>query len=413
MKVKAKSKSALLWGVASSMLLLGACAGAGGGSSAPGSAPGTEVTPVPLGQSLAELTGTESAEFQEGLTAFQSAEDAADGLGPVFNAPSCVSCHSAGATGGAAPDTTVALVTRIGGIVDGKYSDLVEFGGPVLQARSLRELDASYPIGPEVVPPEAQFVSHRTTTPLFGLGLIEAIPDSTILAGASAAKPDGIKGRANMVTNPINGKTEVGRFGWKAQVSNLEVFAGDAYLNEMGITTPLFPHENNPQGQPIPPELDAANDPEDTEDAQLFAAYMRFLAPPVRSETTFPAISVGEETFQQIGCASCHTPAMTTGDNASPALSNKIVRLYSDLLLHRIGADLADGIVQGQAEGDMFKTAPLWGISQRKFLLHDGRATTIEDAISFHGGEALQVKQRFNSLPAEKQKSLVNFVKTL
>jgi len=209
-------------------------------------------TSLVLGQALPGLTEEQSAAFKDGLQAFSTTETREDGLGPVFNGTSCGECHKAGAIGGASTDLTISRVTRIGGYRNNQYSDLADLGGPVLQARSLKEFDTACPISGEVVPSGNVYVSHRITTPLFGAGLIEAIPDSAILANAGKADADGVKGMANFEINPLNGQKEVGRFGWKAQHSNLEVFAADAYLNEMGITTTLFPTENKPQGNAIP-----------------------------------------------------------------------------------------------------------------------------------------------------------------
>ncbi len=365
-----------------------------------------------LGDRLESLSGTDQVAFNDGFKAFLSSEDKADGLGPVFNGESCSQCHVQGAVGGAGNDLQLTRVTRIGGIRNGLYSDLEDLGGPVLQSRSLKEFDPSYPISAEVVPTGAQFVSHRITTPLFGAGLVEAIPDATIIARTNMKLPDGVAGVANMAFNPETNNVEVGRFGWKAQLSSLTIFSGDAYLNEMGITTPLFPSENLPQGHPIGPGLDVAGDPEDAEDAEAFASFMRFLAPPTRAVLSVNA-KKGEVLFSQLGCANCHVPSMNIGPNANAALSNKDVNLYSDLLVHKMGSQLADGIIQGKATGEMFRTAPLWGLSKRVLFMHDGRATSFEGAIMTHGGEAEKAKQRFNSTKQGDRSALIEFLSSL
>lgn len=396
------------------LFLLGACGGSGLDS------PFTIITlsdtdtgaSYKLGDSLRDLSGSDKVAFGNGFNAFLSKEDKADGLGPVFNGESCSECHVQGAIGGAGNDLILTRVTRIGAFRNGKYSDLEDLGGPVLQARSLKEFEPNYPHSGEVVPPAAQFVSHRITTPLFGAGLIEAIPDSTILARTALKLPDGVAGIANVELNPETNKVEVGRFGWKSQHSSLSVFAGDAYLNEMGVTTPLFPHENLPQGHPLLDGDDVAGDPEDSEDAELFAAFMRFLAPPSRSVLSKNG-KLGEVLFSQFGCANCHVPTMNTGPNVNPALSNQAVNLYSDLLVHRMGSQLADGIIQGKATGDMFRTAPLWGLSKRRFFLHDGRATSFEQAVFAHGGEAEKAKQRFLSARPIDRSNLIEFLSAL
>lgn len=368
---------------------------------------GNQATPLP------GITKAEKALFDEGLADFLAIEAPEDGLGPVFNGVACAECHRAGGLGGAATNLRVALVTRIGGISKGVYSDLPELGGPVLQARSLREFLGTYPIPGERVPREAQFVSRRQTTPLFGAGLIEAIPDQAILANERRTWPDGVHGVANRVTNPDTKRVEIGRFGWKAQASTLHWFAGDAYLNEMGITNHTFAKENLPQGKAIPNGADIVPDPEETgTGVEVLEGFMKYLAPPKPENPTAAAI-LGARVFEQVRCSSCHIPSMQTGRNASRALSNQTVRLYSDLLLHKMGTELADGIQQGKSTGDQFKTAPLWGLGDRPFYLHDGRATTIEDAVKFHGGEAAIVRDRYNRLSTRERNALNEFLRSL
>ncbi len=335
-------------------------------------------------------------------------------MGPVFNGTSCAECHKAGAIGGAATDRTIALVRRIGGMRNGVYTDLTELGGPVLQARSLREFDTTCPVEAEFVPRQANFVSHRITTPLFGAGLMEAISAEEILSRTKKRDVDGVLGVANLVLNPETGQTEVGRFGWKSQHSSLHVFAGDAYLNEMGITSALFPTENMPQGKPIPKGWDVVDDPEDEDgDVEKFANFMRLLAPPSQRIPVTPQVRAGERIFQQIRCSACHVPEMRTGANAIGALANQRVRLFSDLLLHRMGEGLADGIQQGVAQGDQFRTAPLWGLSRRNLFLHDGRARNPEEAILYHGGEAKPSKDRFLRLRDIDKAVLSAFLRSL
>lgn len=366
-----------------------------------------------LGQPLPGLTGEQSRAFKEGLQAFSAVETRDDGLGPVFNGTACAECHKAGAIGGAGVDLTISRVTRIGGWKGGVYTDLPEFGGPVLQARSLKEFDTACPINGETVPPEANAVSRRITTPLFGAGLIEAIPDAAILARVGQRDPDGVAGVPNLIPVAGSRRAEVGRFGWKAQHSRLDVFAADAYLNEMGITTALFPAENLPQGKPIPAGWDTIADPEDHDnDTEAFATFMRFLAPPTQRVPVTARIRAGERLFEQARCTACHTPEFQTGPNPIPALANQRVRLFSDLLLHRMPA-LADGIQQGDARGDQFRTAPLWGLSRRNFYLHDGRARTIPEAIAWHDGEAAAARQRYNNLSPENRELVLAFLNSL
>ena len=412
--IKRKKLAAMGSISALALFFLGACGGLGADSpfgiiTLPDNAGGG---PYKLGDPLKGLSGSDLAAFNGGLDQFSEIEDKAKGLGPVFNGESCAQCHTKGAVGGAGNDLMLTRVTRIGGIRNGQYSDLVDLGGPVLQARSLKEFDPTYPVPGEVVPPGAQFVSHRITTPLFGAGLIEVIADETIVTRTHMRLPDGVAGVANMELNPETNKLEVSRFGWKAQHSSLSVFAGDAYLNEMGITNILFPNENLPQGHPIPPGADTVADPENTDDVPKFAAFMRFLAPPSRAPLTTIG-KIGEVLFSQIGCANCHVPSMMTGANANPAFSRKQVPLYSDLLVHRMGSQLADGIIQGKAQGDMFRTAPLWGLSKRILFMHDGRAMTYDDAVLAHSGEGERAKQRFAALRLDDHNAMVEFLGSL
>jgi CxxC motif-containing protein (DUF1111 family) len=405
---KGKQPIALALTIAS---LIGCGGGSNGGDSA-GSVTASDMARIPLGGPLARLTASESKAFQDGQASFATVEDPDEGLGPVFNGRSCGECHAAAALGGAGKDITISRVTRIGGHVKGVYSNLESIGGPVLQARSLREIFADYPIGPEIVPRGVQYVSHRITTPLFGAGLMEAIDKKTLIANSQRAQPDGIHGEPNWITNIETGKKEIGRFGWKAQLSSLHVFAGDAYLNEMGVTSHDFPTENLPQGKAIPPGADPVVDPEDGgDDIDAFAAFMRFMAPPAPIDMN--RFAVGRRVFDDLKCSACHLPEMTTGVNASAALSRQRVQLYSDLLVHHMGNGLADGIEQGSAKGDQFRTAPLWGLSKRVFYLHDGRATRIEDAILEHGGEATNALNRFTRLNRNDRNNLLSFLNAL
>ena len=359
---------------------------------------------------LPDLTPQETAHFMAGLEDFLEVETVEDGLGPVFNGKSCAECHAVPSVGGSEPNVGVARQTRIGRLFNKVFDPLdgsvsVNRGGGLLQQRAIN-LPGCHLKG-EVVPPEATIVSLRNTTPLFGAGLIEAISDKTILLNESNG------GKANHVLNPDTGRTEIGRFGWKAQVATLHQFAGDAYLNEMGITNPSFPHENLPQGEPIPSGCDTVADPEDDgSGVTAFTNFMRFLAPAPRRPVTVQ-VQLGEQVFSQIGCASCHVPTMTTGPNSVAALSNQRVNLFSDLLLHAMGAGLADGIEQGRAKGDEFRTAPLWGLSRRDRFMHDGGSNTIEKAILRHGGEAQNARDRFGGLSPADHDALLAFLDSL
>jgi len=331
------------------------------------------------------------------------------GLGPIFNDVSCVACHFQGGAGGASRT----VVTRFARLLNGAFDPMTEFGGPLLQRRAIA------PKYLETVPKEATIIARRITTPLFGAGLIEAIPDATLIANAAATKPDGIKGKAALVKDPVTGNMQVGRFGWKAQLASLDGFAADAYLNEMGVTSRYFPEENAPNGNKALLVLaDKVLDPEDAldtgavkSDLNLAADYMRLLAPVGPTPPT-PATIAGQAVFTQVGCATCHTPSLTTGPSPVAALSQKKVDLYSDLLLHDMGK-LGDGMVQGAAAEREMRTAPLWGLRLRDAFLHDGRASTTDMAIRAHDGEAKIVRDRYAALPAAKRQALLSFLNSL
>lgn len=347
--------------------------------------------------------------FSDGFEEFTNEETADGGLGPIFNQSSCVSCHFQGGTGGASRIT----VTRFGRVEKGLFDSLDALGGSLLQALSID------PAAREFVPREANIVSHRQTTPLFGLGLVEAIPESTILAGVRNGKPDGVKGKAHLVTDVVSGKTMVGRFGWKAQQATLLAFSADAYVNEMGVTNRFFPTENAPNGRAdVLAAYDTIADPEDSidpatgkADIDHSADFMRFLAP-LRPLPLSDSANAGKTVFQSTGCAVCHTPRMFTGTNDIPALNQKAVDLYSDLLLHEMGI-LGDGIVQGEASGREFKTPPLWGARVSAPYLHDGRAPTLDAAIRAHDGEGSASKIRYTKLSVQQRQQLLDFIETL
>lgn len=365
--------------------------------------------PPGFGVPLPGLTPGQLAAFEDGRDDFREVENKSTGLGPIFNRDSCAACHSVPALGGSSRE----FVTRFGRVTNGVFDPLTSLGGSLLQERAID------PIGLEHVPREANVVARRQSTPLFGLGLIEAIPDATILRGVRTKPVDGVLGKASMVADVATKKTLVGRFGWKGQQATLLAFAGDAYLNEMGITNRLFPTENAPSGNVmLLKKLDTVRDPEDQPDPDTgkagidaLADFMRFLAPPPTQPVT-ASNAFGAKLFLDVGCTSCHTPVMSTGASTIPALNNKAVMLYSDLLLHDMGT-LGDGIVQGSVGAREMKTPPLWGLRVSGPYLHDGRAMTIEDAIKAHDGEARIVKDRFLKLTRDQQALLVEFLKSI
>lgn len=367
---------------------------------------GSTTTP---GGPLAGLSSAETAVFNAGLEEFEAIETAEGGLGPIFNDRSCGSCHTAGAVGGASDRS----VTRFGRLIAGRFDALEHLGGSLLQA------DAIDPAAQETLPAEANVVARRITTPLFGAGLIEAIPDEDIERNALRRQPDGIKGRALKVVDVASGKPRIGRFGWKAQQATLLAFAGDAYLNEMGVTSRLFPIENAPNGRTdllslydkvpdIEDPIDPATGKSDIDHASDF---MRLLAPPPQMRATAESLA-GGRAFEQAGCAACHAPVMITGPSQVLALAHQPVALYSDLLLHDMGS-LGDGIEQAGARQREMRTAPLWGLRFRPLYLHDGRATTVDAAIRAHDGAAAASRQRFEAMSENLRQALLAFLQTI
>jgi CxxC motif-containing protein (DUF1111 family) len=362
-----------------------------------------------FGDPLIGLNAGESALFLAGREEFESIETVEGGLGPLFNNNSCAACHSQPFSGGVSSIT----VTRFGRTSHGHFDPLDSEGGSLLQQF------ATAPEALEHVPHDANTVAKRLTTPVFGAGLLEAIPDSEILNNAARPKPDGVSGRAAHITDAATGAARIGRLGWKAQHSNLLSFAADAYLNEMGVTSRLFPTENAPDGNValLAKYLTTTgiNDPVDPatgrSDIDASADFMRLLAPPPPVTLTASAIA-GQRIFDQVKCTACHTPTMTSGPSPIQALAHKTVPLYSDLLLHDMGS-LGDGIEQGAAQGSEMKTAPLWGLRVRKQLLHDGRATSVNDAILAHAGEASAARDRYRRLSPSEVRELLDFLNSI
>src|SRR5262245_48725954 len=333
-----------------------------------------------FGGPIAGVTADEVQRFNDGRTAFEAVEDAADGLGPVFNGTSCAGCHNVGGTGGGSE----VVETRFGAVTGAAFDPLVERGGSLVQSDGIGAQGACVFVG-ETVPAEATVVAQRRATPLFGLGLVDAVPDATFvaLAGQQAGRRPEAAGRPSMVLDVTTGAIAVGKFGWKGQVASLLRFSADAYVNEMGITTPLAPDENCPQGDcallacdPVPGIDD------DLEDVELFRDFMRLLAPPPLAagagggRVMRRRSASGNRVFERLGCPRGHVSARRTGARHFAALRFRTFEPYSDFLLHDMGS-LGDGIAQGDASGDEMRTSPLWGLRIITTFLHDGRARTI------------------------------------
>jgi CxxC motif-containing protein (DUF1111 family) len=383
-----------------------------GGSSLPSDAgSGPPVNAAAFGDPLPGLAAAELALFEEGKDHFQDEETVADGIGPVFNEASCVACHRGPEVGG----TNGRLETRFGRRgKDGGFDPLANEGGSLLQDHGIGDADGFF-YGPEVVPQDANVVAQRRTTSLFGLGLVDATPDEKFheLVKRQAREAPEVTGLAPLVADLVKGGTSVGKFGWKGQNPSLFQFSADAYLNEMGITSPLFPDENCPQGRCADlthNPLAILNDA-DGADVARFANFMLFLGAPPRGPEN-EQTRAGERVFASIGCAICHTPSLVTGPNAVKALDRVEYAPYSDFLLHDMGS-LGDGIEQGGASGKHMRTAPLWGLRAATSLLHDGRAETPEEAIDAHDGQARHARFRFDALDHKDRQALLSFLGSL
>jgi CxxC motif-containing protein (DUF1111 family) len=418
--------------------------------------------------------------FEDGQARFQEVEavsgGANNGLGPRFNSNSCSSCHAQPALGGtgaavnpqfafagssvAPKDSTPYFITANGPTREARFPFFFNPNGTVNTSNPNGGVEDLFTVSgrgdagscslqqPSFSAAEqANDIIFRIPTPTFGAGLIENLDDSTLLKN-QATNLNNNFGVAGTFNHNGNDGT-ISRFGWKAQNKSLHMFTGEAYNVEMGITNELFT-----QDRPLPGEdgsggsgltglpsnclnLSGKGYPEDTsnpnsspnaavlDDVSAFANFMRFLAPPptggvvlngqrVNSQT----IATGSALFVSVGCASCHnpTPGTTQVSNFVPALSNAPVPAYSDIEIHHMGSGLADNVSQGGAGGDQFRTAPLWGLGQRIFLLHDGRTTDLNAAIKAHhgnGSEATTVEENFDNLSRTQQQEILDFLRSL
>jgi CxxC motif-containing protein (DUF1111 family) len=449
-----------------------------GGSNAPSnpnnsnghfSDPGVRTSGTSAGQPLSTLTSNQLSYFQDGQLRFAEIDQVANGLGPTYNSNSCAGCHAQPAPGGTSPATAQypnigpnpqILAANAGGATN-KIPSFITPDGPVREARFPFTVNSSGSVthtpdggvhalftiagrsdagGCTLAQPDFEAMQQmnnlifRIPTPVFGAGLLENIPDSAILANMSAnaslKQHLQISGHPNYSGNDGS----ITRFGWKAQNKSLEVFTGEAYNVEMGVTNELFPNERgNPPAacQLNPTPEDATNFDANgyliTSDVVEFSHFMRFLAPPAPSTAGIsgnpPASSIqnGRALFSQIHCDTCHTPALQTASSKlTPGLSNQTVPLFSDLLVHNMGSGLADNISQGSAGPDEFRTAPLWGLGQRIFFMHDGRSTPANGGLvhaiqqhSSNGSEANSVINQFNSLTSQQKQDLLNFLRSL
>ena len=368
--------------------------------------------PVGPGDPLPGITPAEFEAFRLGLEDFLEVETAEEGLGPAYNATSCAACHSVPAIGGIAPVATVRAGIRA---ADGSFRDLDPARGSLFQLFSIPTHGCQ-----SAIPAEANVIARRVPIPLFGAGLVEAIPDADILGREDPhdVDGDGVSGRAALVTDRATGELRVGRFGWKAQIATLLEFGGDAYRNEMGITNDLFPAEltfNLTERQlrlcdPLPEPEDVPEPGTGRRGIDNFESFMRLLAPPPRGDVT-GRVARGRQVFESLGCAACHVPALATGPSLNPVFDRRPVPLFSDLLLHDVGT--GDGIAQAAALPNEIRTPALWGLRHRRPLLHDGSAATILEAVVRHAGEAQAARDGLVGLSAADLAALMAFLESL
>jgi CxxC motif-containing protein (DUF1111 family) len=362
--------------------------------------------PPKPGDPIRGLTAAEKDMFEQGRVVFDSVFTPETGVGPLFNADACGECHEDPVTGGVGDEVELHATRQL----TANFCDpLADSGGPVFQLHVTPALQQALGIDAEPVPASAER-GFRSTPDLFGFGLLDAVPDSTLLALADPddTNGDGISGR---VARDFSGR--IGRFGRKAFVTTLLEFTEGAFPTEQGVTDSAVPDEGTVGGQPIPAGVDPVPEPEiDARSVRLVDAFVRFLAPPAPMKLS-SAGHHGQSVFSEIGCARCHVPTLRTGANPVPALAYKDVNAYTDLLLHDMGAELADiclGTVATRAE---FRTEPLMGLRLSDHFLHDGRAASIEDAILAHGGEGAASRNAFQGLSDSDRQALLEFLRSL
>ena len=396
------------------------------------------------------LNTAEQTAFANGIAQFIEDEPVPDipqgngGLGPGFNSTSCGSCHSQPATLGSSPSPSspqvpqpnpqIAAAMEMG--ARNTIPSFITADGPVREARFIRKPNGEpdggvhnlFSIAGRQDAPGCNLkqpdfatelaynnVIFRIPTPLFGLGLVENTPDSALKANLESTRSQrealGIGGRFNKSGNDGT----IMKFGWKAQNKSLTVFAGEAYNVEMGISNDIMPNERNAVPgcvfNPTPEDSHAAAGGSDVD---AFVDAMRLSAPPAQVPSR--DFAAGQAAFNSVGCALCHSQTLTTAQSFNTGLSFVQYQPFSDFALHRMGENLEDGITQGMANGDEFRTAPLWGIGQRLFFLHDGRTSDLMEAIRQHrsrGSEANQVIENFHHLPQEQKQAILDFLRSL
>ena len=420
------------------------------------------VTRNAFGLSARNLNNPERRTFAVGNSFFRqnwvtapASTEARDGLGPTFNALSCSSCHLLDGRGkppDGPDDGERGLLLRLSipgaGPHGGPLAEPV-YGGQ-LQDRAIvnvpiegefvilyKEIPGSFADGEpySLRSPTYQFrglnfgpmhpktmVSPRVAPAIVGMGLLEAIPELDIVLAADPDDDDGdgISGRVNMVWDERRGAVALGRFGWKANVPTVEQQTAGAFLGDLGVTSELFPAENCTASQPECSTAPNGGSPEiGAERLADVVFYTQTLAVPAMRDIDDPQVQQGARMFLQVGCDVCHTTQYTTGAHGIEALSNQTIYPYTDLLLHDMGPELADGRPDFQANGQEWRTPPLWGIGLVKtvnghtMFLHDGRARNLTEAILWHGGEGSGARDAFKSLSKEQRDALIRFLNSL
>ena len=358
------------------------------------------------------------ATFDGDRETFEERDEIEDGLGPVYNAQSCAECHQSPVTGGVSQVTVLRAGHR------DQAGNFVEApGGSLIHDRAI------HPDLQELVSPNENIRTFRTSLNLLGDGYVEAIADETLMDIArNQPRQSGGAIAGQIIRVPLleaPGLTRVARFGWKNQHASLLSFSADAYLNEIGITSRLLTQENTSSGNSVA-AYDTVPEIEDKDnDIDAFTRFMRATKAPRRDVALMATLDArfGEQAFNQIGCAICHVPSITTAPEGSSlnggtfivpsALGNKIIHPFSDFLLHDVGT--GDGIVQNsdQSTANKLRTPPLWGVRTRNRLMHDGASLTFDEAIRRHRGEAGIVSNRYNMLNERQRAQIVGFLRSL
>jgi len=418
---------------------------------------GPRGNPAGAGSYYPTLNSGEQGMFTQGMQSFMEVDsvkggmqnEAGSGLGPTFNGNSCAQCHAQPAMGGSSPglkslqnpvpNPQVALAT-----LDGATNTVPAFvtaDGPVREARFVFTITQRGAVpdggvhgiytvtgrgdaaGCTLAQPDfarelgRHNVIFRIPTPVFGLGLVEATPDSVLEANlASTASRRAFLGIGGTFNRSGNDGT-ITRFGWKAQNKSLLIFSGEAYNVEQGVSNDAFPSERSAvAGCAFNPSPEDSNTKgEGMSDVEGFATFARLSAPPTPAPAT-ASTQAGAQLFDQVGCTLCHSPSLTTGPSRYTGMSNVTYNPYSDFALHHMGVNLQDRITQGGAGGDQFRTAPLWGAGQRLFFLHDGRTSDLLQAVRTHassGSEANGVVQKFNRLTPAQIQNILGFLRSL